>query len=68
MKRGTLRGFDAGTYTATVEIDGSIATYLVGVPVARNIDSAELVSGRSVALWAFDAADPHSILLIAVWV
>ncbi|MGE0058920.1 MAG: hypothetical protein AB7P33_11220 [Dehalococcoidia bacterium] len=68
MKRGILRDFDSGSYTATVEIDGSIATYLGGVPVARNIASGDLVSGRSVAVWFFDVANPESAVVLAVWV
>jgi len=67
MKRGVLRDFDAGSYTATVEVAGSIAVWLTGVPVARNIDSAELVDGRNVALLLFDPANPNDAVLAAVW-
>ena len=67
MKRGILRAFDNGTYTATVEIDGSIATYLKEVPVARNIDSSALLVGRSVAVYFFDPLNPQSAVLLAVW-
>ena len=35
MRRATLRAFDAGAYKATVEVAGSIAVWLTGVPVAR---------------------------------
>jgi hypothetical protein len=34
IRHGTLRGFDAGTYKATVEIAGSIAVWLSGVHAA----------------------------------
>lgn len=68
MKRGVLRAFDSGSYTATVEIDGSVATYVSGVPVARNIASGDLVGGRSVAVWFFDVANPESAVVLAVWV
>jgi hypothetical protein len=67
MKRGTLRDFDSGSYTAIVEIDGSIATYLTGVPVARNIDSGDLTNGRSVAVFFFDLQSPENAVLLAVW-
>jgi hypothetical protein len=67
MRRGFLRDFDAGSYTATVEVAGSIAVWLTGVPVARNIDSAELVDRRNVALLLFDAANPNDAVLAAVW-
>lgn len=67
MKRGILRDFDAGTYTATVQIAGSLAAYLTGVPVARNIDSAELIAGRRVALHFFDEMNPADAVVLAVW-
>jgi hypothetical protein len=67
MRRGTLRGFDSGSYTATVEIDGSVASYLSSIPVSRNIASGDLVTGRSVALWFFDTANPQAAVLLAVW-
>ena len=67
MKRGVLRAFNAGAYTATVEIDGSIASHLSGVPVARNVASAELIAGRSVAVYFFDLANPGNAVLMAVW-
>jgi hypothetical protein len=66
-KHGILRGFDAGSHTATVEIDGSIATYLGGIPVARNIDAAELTTGRDVAVLFIDPLNPQSAVLFAVW-
>ncbi len=59
MKRATLRDFDSGTYTAIVEVAGSISVWLAGIPVARNIDSSELVAGRNVALILFDPLQPN---------
>jgi hypothetical protein len=67
MRRGVLRAFDSGTYKATVEVVGSLATYLTGVPVARNIGSAELITGRSVALLLFDPSNPNAMVVAAVW-
>jgi hypothetical protein len=67
IRRGVLRGFDAGSYTATVQVAGSIATWLTGVAVARNIDSAEMVEGRSVALLQFDESNPDDMVVGAVW-
>jgi hypothetical protein len=67
MRRGTLRSFDSGTYTATVEIAGSIAVWLSGVPVARNIPSAELVAGRACAILQFEASNPTDAVIAAVW-
>ena len=67
MRHGTLHAFDAGTYTATVEFAGSIAVWLSGIPVARNIASSELVAGRHCAVLQFDASNPKDAVLAAVW-
>jgi hypothetical protein len=67
MRRGVLHAFDSGTYTATVEIAGSIAVWLSGVPVSRNIASSELTAGRNVALLQFDATNPVDAVVAAVW-
>ena len=67
MRRGVLRAFDSGTYKASVEIAGSIAVWLTGVPVARNIAAADLVTGRNVVVLFFDPANPNDAVLAAVW-
>jgi hypothetical protein len=67
IKRGVLRAFDSGSYKATVEIAGSLATFLTGVPVARNIAPAELQTGRKVCLLFFDPSNPDDAVLAAVW-
>jgi len=67
IRRGVLRAFNAGTYVATVQVAGSIATWLPGVAVARNIDAAEMIAGRSVALLQFDAPNPDDMVVCAVW-
>ncbi len=67
MRRGTLRAFDSATYTATVEVAGSVSVWLSGVPVARNIAAGELVGGRKVALLLFDASNPNDAVVTAVW-
>lgn len=67
MRRGILRAFDSANYKATVEVAGSIAVWLTGVPVARNIASVDLVAGRNVALLLFDPSNPNDAVLCAVW-
>ena len=67
MKRAVLRHFDSGSYTATLQIAGSLTTYLSGIPVARNIAPAELVNGRKVAVYFFDLANPDDAVVLAVW-
>lgn len=67
VRRGTLRAFDSGTYRATVQLDGSLAVWIESVPVARNLPSAELVAGRSVAVLFWDASNPGDAVVVAVW-
>ena len=67
IRRGVLHAFDSANYKATVEIAGSIAVWLSGIPVARNIASGELVTGRKVAVVFFDPSNPNDAVLLAVW-
>ena len=67
IRRGILRNFDSGDYRATVEMAGSASVWLTGIAVARNIDDAQMVDGRSVAVVFFDAANPDDAVLFAVW-
>ena len=65
--KAAIRSFDAKTYTATVQVTGSIATWLDGVPVARNIAAAEVTPGRHCAVLFFDAANPSDAVVLAVY-
>jgi hypothetical protein len=67
LKKGVLRAFDAGAYTATVTIEGSVSTNLGSIPVSRAIDSAEMVAGRYVGILFFDVTDASDAVLCAVW-
>jgi hypothetical protein len=67
IRRGILRAFDTGAYTASIEIAGSISVWLTGVAVARNIASADLVTGRKVAVLFFDPSNQDDAVLCAVW-
>ena len=68
VKRGVVKAFDSGAYTATVQVAGSLAVWLTNVPVARNIAAAEMVAGRSCAVLFFDEPNPKDSVLIAVYV
>lgn len=68
MKRGTVKSFDGGSYKATVQVAGSLPTFLTGVPVARNIPAAEMVAGRSCVLLFFGEGNPADAVLIAVYI
>lgn len=67
VRRGELKAFDSGAYTATVQMAGSLAVWLEGVPVARNLPPAEMIAGRRCALLFFDDANPKDAVIVAVY-
>ena len=67
IRRGVVKGFDSGSYRATVQVAGSLSVWLGEVPVARNIPSSEMLSGRSCALIFFDETNPGDGVLVAVY-
>ena len=68
IKKAILRSFDAGSYTATIEIAGSGKTYLDEVPVARNLPAAEMSAGRKLAVLFFDEHNVKDAVILAVYV
>lgn len=67
-RKAVLKGFDAGAYLATVQISGSLSVWLQGVPVARNIPAAEMITGRNCAVIFFDPSNPKDGVVVAVYV
>ena len=67
VKKGLLKSFDSGDYTATVQLAGSYKVYLEDVTVARNLPSAEMTAGRKVAVIFFDEHNPKEAVVIAVY-
>ena len=67
IRRATLQGYDAGTHTATVQLDGSLAAYIDTIQVANNIAAAEMIAGRHVLLVWPDHANPDAAVIIAVY-
>jgi len=67
IRSGIVKAFDAGSYTATVQLTGSLAVWLSDLPVARNIPSAEMVAGRRCAVIFFDASNPRDAVVAAVF-
>jgi hypothetical protein len=67
VRKGELKAFDSGAYTATVQVAGSLSVWLSGVPVARNIAAGEMVVGRKCALIFFDDANPNDAVLAAIY-
>ena len=67
LKKAILKSFSSGDYTATVQISGSNKVYLEGIAVARNISSAEMTTGRNVAVFFHDEHNPREAVVIAVY-
>ncbi len=67
VRRGVVKAFDSGSYRATVQVAGSLSVWLEGLPVARNIEAADMVAGRSCAVIFFDEANPQDAVLVAVY-
>ena len=67
VKKGVLKSFDSGGYTATVQLSGSRRVYLEGVAVARNIPSGEMTAGRKVAVVFFDENNIKEAVVAGVY-
>ena len=68
LKKAVLKSFNSGNYQATVQLAGSYKVYLEDVAVARNLPSAEMTTGRKVAVIFFDEHNPKEAVVIAVYV
>jgi hypothetical protein len=67
IKKGILKAWSVGTYTATVQIEGSLSVWLEDVPVSRDIATGEMVTGRNVAVIFLDESNPSDAVVVAVW-
>ena len=67
MRKGLLKSFNSGDYTATVQFTGSYKVYLEGLAVARNLPVAEMAAGRKVAVIFFDEHNTKEAVVIAVY-
>ena len=67
IRKGVLKSFNSGNYTAVVQIASSFKVYLEDVTVARNIPSAEMVTGRKVAVIFFDEHNAKEAVIVAVY-
>lgn len=67
LKKAVLRSFNSGNYTATVQLASSYKVYLEDIAVARNLSSAEMVTGRKVAVVFFDEHNPKEAVVLAVY-
>jgi len=67
VKKGTIRGFDPATYTATIQLAGSLSVWLDNVPVSRAISPSQMVAGRSCAVLFLDESHPQDAVVAAVF-
>lgn len=67
VTRGIVRGYDAATHTATIELAGASGTLLNDVPVALDVDGAHLTEGAKVILVWFDSTNPTDGCIVAVY-
>ena len=67
LRKGVLKSFNSGAYTATVQLASSYKVYLEDVAVARNLPAAEMVSGRKVTVIFFDEHNAKEAVVVAVY-
>ena len=67
MKKGILKSFNSGNYTATIQLAGSHKDYLEGIAVARNIPSVEMTAGRKIGVIFFDEYNAKEAVVVAVY-
>jgi len=66
-RKGLLKSFNPGDYTATIQLAGSHKVYLEGIAVARNLPAAEMAVGRKVAIIFFDEHNAKEAVVVAVY-
>jgi hypothetical protein len=67
IRQGILKAWSSGTYTATVQLTGSLQLWLTNVPVSRNIASADMVVGRKVGVALWDPSNHTDAVVFAVY-
>ena len=67
LRKSILKSFNSGSYTATIQLIGSLKVYLEDVTVARNIPTVEMTAGRKVAVIFFNEYNSKEAVIIAVY-
>lgn len=65
--KAIIKAFDAATYTATVQIVGSIPSYLTGVPVAHHLRANLLAPGAKCGVLFFDETNPTDAAVVLLF-
>ena len=64
--RGKLVAFAAGTFLASVRLDGSGAQVLADIPTNRAIASGDMTLGSVVLVWLDTERNPSTSQLISI--
>ena len=67
LRKGILKSFNSGDYTATVQLAGSYKAYLEGIAVSRGLPAVEMAQGRKVAVVFFDEHNAKEAVVVAVY-
>jgi hypothetical protein len=67
IKKGVLKNFDSGDYTATIRLSGSDRAYLEDVAVSRGIPAAEMVAGRALVVVFFEEHNAKEAVVTGVF-
>ena len=67
IRKATVRSYNAGNNTATVQIIGSLSMYLPNIPVATNISPSLMVAGARVGVLFFDDNNPADACVAFVY-
>ncbi|TAK22549.1 MAG: hypothetical protein EPO26_10860 [Chloroflexota bacterium] len=67
ISRGTLRAYDAGTHTATVQLHESRSSYATSIPVNRAILAADMTAGRACLVVFPNPGDASDAQLISIY-
>src|SRR3989304_3197539 len=67
IRRGIVKAFDPASYTATVQVVGSLGNWLAGVPEAKHLSAGLLTSGARCGVIFFDPTNPQDACLAFVY-
>jgi hypothetical protein len=66
LLRGVLKAFDAASYRATLQLEGSRSSFAANVPVSRGIPPAQLVPGRVCVVVFLNPEDATDAMVLGV--
>ena len=67
IKKGIIKAFSSSTYKATVQMEGSLSVWISSIPVARNISSSQMTTGRRCAVLFFNEENKNDAVIFAVY-